>query len=142
MHITVKRRLGYSNLFSFFFDYFFSINHYYVLRIQLKSVKPFPNTRKPPGKLNIANKQDMNALLGDTDSLDSKDKRELLARLAFHYNGLLNCYLFRANDAIAYLQWLVYPSENNNVIKHCGTRFFLSTGLDALAMGSFLITKS
>jgi len=56
MHITLIRKLGYSNLFSLAFDRLFSIKHYYVLRIQLKAVNPFQYARKPLGELKIANK--------------------------------------------------------------------------------------
>jgi L-amino acid N-acyltransferase YncA len=41
------------------------------------------------------------------------DQRELLARILFYRHGLQNCYVLREGDAIAYLQWIVYPSEND-----------------------------
>ena len=63
------------------------------------------------------------------------DKRELLQRIHFYECGFKNCYAMDVDQSLAYLQWIIYPSENE-VIRANYSRLLLPLRENEVAIES------
>lgn len=109
--------LGMQNLLWLMRSRLFSVHHYYVLRINLDAVKPYPSTRKPPGKMIPMTAEDFESLKASVKALTPADRKELLARILFYRNGFYRCYMVRHEHRPAFLQWMITPDENPVISK-------------------------
>ena len=100
------------------------MNHYYVLEVNLKKVK---NSSKTiiNYEIGILNENDIQKILNMINELDEDSIKELLSRLIFEKVGFNEPYIVHNhNNKIAYIQWLIYPHENNIINKHFSRKFY------------------
>lgn len=64
------------------------------------------------GKLRRVESFEIEALYDQLSRLTYDDKRELLQRIDFYESGFRNCYALDVDRSLAYLQWIIYPTEN------------------------------
>jgi hypothetical protein len=104
-------------------DTLFSANQYYLLGRSLASTPATPFTRAPKEKISLITESDLIVLRKKISTLGEDDRREILARLYFYDNGFANCYVIKNDGEIAYLQWIIFPSENSIINKKYANRF-------------------
>lgn len=101
----------------------FSIEHYYVLQRSLSHPIDIPKIRLQVD-LKKVNDDEMRLVTEKIDYLDTDSKRELISRILFYRKELNHCYIGKTkDDKIIYLQWLIYPTEND-IIKKFFKGFF------------------
>jgi hypothetical protein len=100
-----------------------SVNHYYILCYPLGRLPPGPPPKLGGSGVELLQPEDLADLYRQLPSLQSADRRELLARILFYKGGFKNCYAIRANASVAYIQWIIYPSENDLLMAHHKHRF-------------------
>lgn len=88
------------------------INHYYALEIRLNGQLASPQIRLANRELVRLSETEVESLKRQLPALGDEDSKELLARILFFERGFRNCYALKVDGAIACLQWLVYPEEN------------------------------
>lgn len=101
----------------------YSLNHYYVLKRSL--LQPFEATIRTPVTVGRISPEDIREILGCLRSLDGESRKEMISRLLFYKAGFKNCFIARTkNNEIAYLQWLILPSENPVIKKNFSRKFY------------------
>ncbi|MBC8180032.1 hypothetical protein H8E88_02805 [candidate division KSB1 bacterium] len=114
----IINKLDGRSLFRLLMGRIFSINYYYVVKLNLNSPRQKRIKRDPPGDLSIMNSDDLSSIKNTIEFLGADDKREILARIIFYESGFRNCYVVKVDGNIVYLQWLIYPSENDIIKKY------------------------
>ncbi len=114
-----------------------SINHFYILYLNLSDLVPTPPKCLGGSTLHSLRADEMDQLYDRLPSLGFDDRRELLSRLLFYKNGFTNCYAMKADGAITYLQWLVLPSENNVIEKNYQRKFLPLNAKEVMIENSF-----
>ena len=114
----ILQNLGGSTLFQLLLSRIFSKNYYYDVKLTLKNMKQYTLSREPAGEISILNAQDLKLLKNSLKSLSPVDRKELLARILFYEQGFQNCYVLKIDGNIVYLQWILYPSENDIINKY------------------------
>lgn len=99
------------------------VDHFYVLNCNLSALPAVPGKRLGGGEVRQLREDEVSELVDLLPALGPDDRREILIRLRFWADGFKNCYVLRVDGAIVYLQWLVYPSENNLIHEHYRQRF-------------------
>jgi hypothetical protein len=79
----------------------------------------------------LGGKNDIYEIKKTLSKCNDADKKEILSRLLFHQCGFKHCHVIRDDNKIAYMQWIIYPTEN--VIIH-------EFGLLPLAIIRFLLS--
>jgi len=103
---------------------FLSLNHYYILKRGLASLDKEERTLSNFVIKKMDN-NDLEDIIKKIKMLDSVDKQEIVSRVIFYNAGFNNCYVVRnQNGEIAYMQWLIYPSENTVIKKHFQRIFY------------------
>ena len=110
--IYVLRSLGSRAFVRLFISRLFSVNHYYILGKNLMTSREYPLAKKPKEPFSLVTVEDIENIRSQLDSLDPEDRRAILTRLFFHEIGFTNCYVMRHGDDIAYIQWIIFPTEN------------------------------
>lgn len=123
-YLFTLSRLGLKNTLKLSLGRLCSVNHFYILKRNLVSLFNENKTRLAI-TVNKINCDDVSELVRTVKSLDRDSKREVVARLLFYKAGFKNCYVAKTrNDEIAYLQWLVYPTENALIKKYYPNTFY------------------
>ena len=94
------------------------------MKLNLKSVGQYTITREPPGNLSIMSYKDLQIIKKSIKVLGPNDRKEILARIQFFEKGFQNCYVMKVKDTIAYMQWLINPSENYLLEKYFKKIFY------------------
>ena len=102
----------------------FSTNNYYLLGRSLAAPLEYPFARKPDLPFVPLEERHVAAIKEQIPALDPIDRREVAGRLHFHASGFNNCYLMYAGSEIAYLQWLIYPQENDVIRSGYSGKFY------------------
>jgi ribosomal protein S18 acetylase RimI-like enzyme len=89
------------------------VNHYYALEMRLNGQLASSQIRLANRELVLLTETEVKSLQQQLPSLNDEDNKELLARILFFERGFRNCYALKVEGAIACLQWLVYPQEND-----------------------------
>lgn len=118
-----------------------SYNHYYVLDAHLNEVHC-----DLPNRLSLSKKKldedGINQVLENAGELSDADRKEILVRWLFHQSGFKNCYLFQTQDGEpAYLQWIIYPEENNVIRSRYGNRFYPLNKQQVMVENAFVFPK-
>lgn len=101
----------------------YSINHFYILKRNL--LLPSGGKIRPSVTLSKISSADIRELVKCIHTLDAESKKEIISRILFYQAGFKNCYIARTkNNEIAYLQWLVFPSENPIIKKYFSRKFY------------------
>ncbi len=108
----IARNLSFQRTLQLAARHFCDLNHYYALEIRLNGNITAPQTRLMRGELEILNEEDLKWLKTQVASLTGEDAKDLLVRILFYENGFRNCYAYKIDGTITFLQWLVYPNEN------------------------------
>jgi RimJ/RimL family protein N-acetyltransferase len=87
-------------------------NHCYLLHIRLQGMSSTPPRKIGGSALRRVDSAEIVQLYDRLSGLTFDDKRELLQRIDFYENGFHNCYAIDVDQSLAYLQWIIYPSEN------------------------------
>lgn len=88
------------------------LNHCYLLHHRLQGLSATPPRRIGGSELRRVTDSEIDALYDQLSGLSFDDKRELLQRIDFYESGFKNCYAIDVDQSIAYLQWIIYPDEN------------------------------
>jgi len=108
----VSRNLRPRKLFQLVARNLADVNHYFALEIKLNGQLVTPHIRLTNRELVLLTESEVESLKQQLPSLNDEDSKELLARILFFERGFRNCYALKVDGAIACLQWLVYPQEN------------------------------
>lgn len=131
------RDIGVKNTMKLYLARLFSIRHYYILKCKLSDVpQSFPG-RIPKGNLKMIENADILQIKRQISELNSEDKREVVTRLNFYMVGFKHCYVFKINDTVAYMQWIVYPSENDIISTYYRNKFKPLTPKQVLIENAF-----
>ena len=115
--------LSVKNLIWVFIKNIIRINHCYILQRNMRNLVSSGNNRRK-WKVRVATDDDIKEIRESIRNLDDASKKEVVVRLLFYHSGFKNCYIARTSDGdIAYIQWLIYPYENNIIRKHYRYRF-------------------
>ena len=116
-YLVVPTSLGLRGMLTVAANRLASLNHYYVLHMNLSTLGPAKRLRLLYGIRRIS-PDDLRILTHGLKALDLESRKEVGSRLLFYRAGFTNCYVARGwNDEIAYIQWIVYPSENTVIRK-------------------------
>lgn len=110
--------LGPKETFKCILNRIISLNHYYILNRSLTSL---PDETKIRREISIKkiDDQDLKEIIKMIKLLDPISKKEIIYRIIFYKDGFKNCYVGKTKEGgIAYIQWLVYSSENSIIKKH------------------------
>lgn len=132
--------LGLNNTLKLFINRLFSINHYYVMKRKLN----FLDKKKIRIAYRIENLHNINFsyLIKSLKSLDSESRRELMARISFYNAGFKNCYVAKTkNEEIAFIQWLIHPSENLIIKEHFSNKFYMLGERQVMIENAFTFPK-
>jgi len=99
------------------------VSHYYILRYPLRRLPPGPPAKLGGSGVELLQPDDLADLYRQLPSLRSEDRRELLSRILFFKSGFRNCYAIKVNASVAYIQWIIHPSENDLLLAHHKHRF-------------------
>jgi len=113
------------------------ISHYYVLFYNLSALPPEAPKCLGGTEPRLLGAEEFANLYTRLNSLDSDDKRELMSRLLFYRSGFWNCYTIPADGATAFLEWIIFPSENEIIQKHYRTRFLPLDAREVMLENSF-----
>jgi len=116
--------LGYKYTFKYLAKNILFIDHYYILYLNLSSLK-MPTRSRFNYYLNAADESDFESLIDRLLQLDLLARKEIVARVFFRQAGFKHCYFARTrNGQPAYMQWLIYPDENQIIAKRFRYRFY------------------
>ncbi|HHL34205.1 MAG TPA: hypothetical protein ENJ30_07565 [Desulfobulbaceae bacterium] len=74
--------------------------------------------------------------------MDAIERKEVVSRVLFYRSGFKNCYVAKTiENEIAYIQWLIYPSENSIIKKHFQKRFYLLEEFQVMIENAFTFPK-
>lgn len=101
----------------------YSKNYYFILQKKLGN-ENFPVKRRFQYKFNIITESQINEIISNLHLFDVESRKEILARLVFLNSGFRNCFVAtNYNDDILYMQWIIYPNENNIIKEKYGGLF-------------------
>ena len=121
--LPVLRRLSAEALFGVMKKNIYSCRHYYLLQLNLAHYKPYSLSRKPAGELCRMTADDFKTISQQLGRTEGKDRKELAYRIYYYKLGFDRAYCVKANQKIAYLQWIIYPDENEILQKHFPNRY-------------------
>lgn len=122
--VAIATSLGLRSFAQLAFSSLFSIDHYYVLGLHLRNLQetlPATKRRQQPSPIT---EHDLVCIRNELRRLPTEDRREILSRLRFYGKGFTNCYVIRNGDDIAYMQWIIFPTENQVLAEHVADRFY------------------
>lgn len=121
---NILKSLGLSGGSRLVRDTLFSVNHYYMLGRSLNTPIEYPFFRKPDLSFLKVDDVTIDLMKEQVKSLPPDDRREMLGRLHFHTCGFSNCYVMKAGEEIAYVQWIIFPQENDVIASRFSSKFY------------------
>jgi len=113
------------------------INHYYLLFLNLSALASAAPRCLGGTEPKLLRAEEFEELYARLRSLESDDKRELMSRLLFYRSGFRNCYTIASDGATAFLEWIIFPAENEIIQKHYRTRFLPLESSEVMLENSF-----
>lgn len=123
--LYIVKTLGYAKCIESVLSRLLTVNHYYILQLNISYINEFIYPRILAGVLQLLKTDDIATIQNQMHYVSKEDRKELLIRLLFLKNGFKNCYIFKVNEKIACLQWLVYPCENSILNHRYKNRYYL-----------------
>jgi hypothetical protein len=115
--------LGYKYTFKYSAKNILFLDHYYILYLNLSSLKT-PTKSRFNYALRLAQKSEFEDLIENLPEFDLDARKEIISRIFFYQAGFKHCYFVRTtNGQLAYMQWLIYPDENEIIAKNFRSRF-------------------
>lgn len=140
-YIQILNGLGLKTSLKVLLCKLFSVNHYYVLTRNLKSLE-FERTIRFQYQLEKMTEDGWADVADDLKSSDRDCRREFYSRLLFYKSGFKNCYVLKnKNKEIACMLWVVYPSENEIIKKHFKKKFYPLRDNQVMLENVFTIPK-
>jgi hypothetical protein len=139
--IYILRSLGPRAFVRLLISRLFSVNHYYLLGKNLLTPRERPLAINPEKSLTLITEDDIAYLSNNLDSFNPEDRREILTRLLFYENGFTNCYVIRHGDDIAYIQWIIFPAENQLITQKYSGRFYTLTSKQIMIENAFTFPR-
>ena len=121
--LPVIRHLSAENLFGVMKKNIYSRRHYYLLKLNLAHHKPYSLSRRPAGELCRMTADDFEAIRQQVCHTKGKDRKELAYRVYYYQLGFKQAYCVKADQKIAYLQWIIYPEDNEMLQKQFPGRY-------------------
>lgn len=128
---TIKRivwvfaNLGFKEFFKLVLLHTATVNHFFILHANLSSKKFIKNVRINY-YLNKVDEKDIDEITSQMKTFSANDKKEIIVRLFFYLSGFKNCYIARSiKGEIMYMQWIIYPNENEIIERFYLNRFKL-----------------
>lgn len=116
--------LGYKYTLKYLAKNILFIDYYYILYLNLSSLK-IPRESRLNYSIKIAGESDFESLIDQIGQLELNARKEIVSRLFFRQAGFKHCYFVRTtNGQLAYMQWLIYPDENEIIAKNFRSRFY------------------
>jgi hypothetical protein len=122
--LSLLSKLGFEGTGRLMVKYLLSLDHYYILYLNLSSLNRHQMERFNY-VLHPAEKDDFKALTAQVRDYNTRDRKEILTRILFYQAGLKNCYIAKTDEGqMAYMQWIVYPHENKLLARAFPRRFY------------------
>lgn len=121
---SILKALGVSGGSRLVRDMLFSVNHYYMLGRNLRAPLEYHSSRVPDLPFLKIDDATLVLLKEQVGTLPPEDRREMLGRLHFLSCGFSNCYIMKAGDEIAYVQWVIFPQENDVIRSRFSNKFY------------------
>ncbi|MBN1983158.1 MAG: hypothetical protein JW795_16610 [Chitinivibrionales bacterium] len=139
----IVRHLGISGILAMIFSRIYSINHCYILGCNLKKliVSKSIGRMLPIGVVRLLNDNDIASVTERIGGLTPHDRKELIFRIKFYSEGFKNCFVYLIEGKIAFMQWLIYPSENDLLRKHYGKKYKTLTPQQVLVENVFIFPE-
>jgi hypothetical protein len=137
----ILRTLGPGGVLRLLGSRLFSVNHYYLLGKNLAAPLECPEAIGIMTPLMEITKEDIAMINDSLNSLDANDKREVLARLMFYWNGFRNCYIVKTGGNVAYMQWIIFPTENQTIKEKYSARFYPLTRNQVMIENAFTFPR-
>jgi len=84
-----------------------------------------PKASRLTYSIGIADKGDLESLVDRLGELEWNERKEIATRVFFARAGFRHCYFAKTPDGQpVYMQWLIYPDENEIIAKHFRSRFY------------------
>lgn len=139
--VWVLKYLSFEEILKLIFMHTLSINHFYILYANLKSVMFIKNSRVSYCLRKIGEKE-IDEVIGQIKTYSAKDRKEIMTRFLFYLSGFRNCYVARhKNGEIMFMQWIIYPEENHIIAKLYANRFKLLKDNQVLIENAFTFPK-
>jgi hypothetical protein len=119
----------------------FSFNHYYILGKNLLAPLNHPLAGNLKKSLSLITEEDIVYIRSNLASFEPEDRRELLSRLIFYERGFTNCYVMRHGDDIAYIQWIIFPTENHLITRSYSGRYYPLTERQVMIENAFTFPR-
>jgi hypothetical protein len=100
-----------------------SLQHFYLLSCSLATLPVVDLCKLGGDEMRWMSQKDVELVYNQLPELGYDDKRELLSRILFFNKGFNRCFTVKEKGALAYMQWLVFPSENEQLKRVYGSRF-------------------
>ncbi|MCK4818681.1 hypothetical protein KA005_23115 [bacterium] len=116
--------LGYKYIFKYSAKNILFLDHYYILYLNLSSLKT-PTKSRFNYALRLAQKSEFEDLIENLPEFELDARKEIISRVFFYQAGFKHCYLANSETGkLAYMQWLIYPDENEIIAKNFRYRFY------------------
>lgn len=120
---TILRELGPLGSVKLLASRILSLNHYFILKMNLNEVQNRPFQVRHPMEMVPIRESDITQILASLDGCTPAERRDVLAFLVFYQNGFKNCFVMRRAEKVAYIQTVIYPSENDLIARRYSTKF-------------------
>jgi hypothetical protein len=117
------RRLGGKTMLRLLGSRILSINHFYILGKNLLSPADGAPAFAIKAPVTEATEEDIAQIEASLETLEENERKEVVGRLLFYWSGFRNCYVVKNGGKIAFLQWIIYPSENGIIQEKFSTKF-------------------
>lgn len=115
IEFILAKRMGLKETLNVLIKKIFCIEQFYILQRSISQSINIPNIRLILD-LRRANDDDMMQAIEALAKLDIVSRHELVSRILFYKKCSNNCYVAVTKDnEITYLQWLMYPIENDHI---------------------------
>ncbi|HDZ03194.1 MAG TPA: hypothetical protein ENH52_17425 [Nitrospirae bacterium] len=140
-YLFTVSNLGFMHTLRLLTRRFLSQNHYFILKRRLVSLNNEERLRSNFVIKKMDN-NDLEDIIEKIKMLDPVDRQEVISRILFYNTGFRNCYIAKTqNGEIAYMQWLIYPSENSIIKEHYRNIFYLLNKSEVMIENSFTFAK-
>lgn len=139
--VLLIKSIGLNFIFKILLKNMASINHYYILQ---RGLVDLTEERVSRVKFYIctANNEDIMTIINTLKYVDNPSRKEIVVRMLFYNSGFKNCYIAKTTSGdIAYLQWLIYPHENDIIKKYYSNRFNLLRENQVMVENAFTYPK-
>jgi len=139
---NLSRVLGAKALLRLLVSRVASVNHFYLLgKSLLPNQKELALAVSKKAPLVEITDEDLRSIEDSIYFLDENERKEVLARLFFYRDGFKNCYIVKNGENIAYMQWIVYPDENQRLKEKYPSKFYTLNTSQVMVENAFTFPR-